>query len=427
MPVKIVDLSAIDTYINPVYRKYLSDFRRFQIFKGGAGAGKSYFVLGQRTPYNMIVNKCFNVLILRKVGKDNHSSTFAEMCKGISALSLDGLFNINHSRGAEEITCKVNSNQAIFRGLDDVLKVKSITFPTGDLICIVIEEATDITDEDLNQLNLRLRGISDIPKHMVLPFNPIDADHWLKGRFFDTRMPKEKGFVLETTYKDNEFLDDEYKEELEHYKIVDEYYYNVYVLNKWGTRSTNTVFHNLIIEDFDYEEDDLQNRRIGIDFGFNHANALESIGYRDGELYIWDERYAKRQLNASFIDSAKDIPKDYTLIADSAEPDKIQEWVNAGHKQTYGVEKQSRNAGDFLRRGINYLKSLPKIHIHATRCPNAAREFRNLKYRELKGGIVLDDIVEINDDTVAAVRYAVNDFITDAESTHVFIKGWNRN
>lgn len=418
---KTVDLSDIDQIINPVYRTYLEDHRRFQIFKGGAGAGKSYFI-SEKIHYNFLTLPGYNVLVLRKINIDNHQSTFAELCKFIYTNNLEPLYDINHSRGAEEITCKINGNRMIFRGLDDVLKVKSITFPNGDLVCVWIEEATEITEYDFNQINLRLRGIGAINKHIILSLNPIDADHWIKHRFFDILLEKERGFVLETTYKDNLFIDDEYKRELEGYKVIDEYYYEVYVLNHWGMRTTARVFHNLIIEDFDYTEDDLSNRRFGMDFGYNHANALVGTGFRDSELYIFDERYAKRQLNAAFIESAEAIPQDYTIFADSAEPDKIAEWRNAGFVNCYPVNKQGKNKGDFLRHGIDYLKSLPKIHIHKTRCPNTAREFQHLKYRELKGGIILDEVAEINDDTVAAVRYATTDLVKESVQEHFFIK-----
>ncbi len=414
---KTVDLSEVDSWTNPIYRKYYDDFRRVGVFKGGASAGKSYYVFGQNTPYNMIVNKGFNVMCLRKVGRDNHNSTFAEMRKGISNWGLDDLFDINHSKGAEEITCKINGNQAIFRGLDDVLKMKSVTFPTGNLVRILLEEATEATEEDFNQLELRLRGLSSIPKSIWLLLNPIDADHWINARFFVRKMDDEDGFICETTYKDNEFLDPADIKKLLSYKLIDNYYYMVYVLNKWGVRTTNRVLHNLIIEDFIVDENDMQNVRFGLDFGYNHANALEGIGFRDGELYIWKEAYAKHQLNSMFIESADDIPKDYTLIGDSAEPDKLAEWREAGFINTFGVEKSK----GFLKRGVDYLKSLPAIHIHKTHCPNAAREFQNLRYREIKG-MVLDEIVEVNDDTIAAVRHAVNDFIEESEHSHFFIK-----
>ena len=39
---------------------------------------------------------------------------------------------------------------------------------------------------------------------------------------------------MHSTYKDNKFLDDDYKELLESYKDTDPYYYDVYCLGNWG-------------------------------------------------------------------------------------------------------------------------------------------------------------------------------------------------
>lgn len=420
MPQVTIDLSRIDEVTNPVYRKYYDDHRRYQVLKGGAGAGKSIFI-AQKITYNIVFRSGFNVLALRKVNKNNHNSTFAEICKCIHAWNFDGLFDINHSHGGEEIRCKVNGNKILFRGLDDPEKIKSITFESGDLVCIWVEEASEINEEDFNQLDLRIRGRGAIPKSIILTLNPIDIDSFIKARFFDRPIPEADGFVLETTYKDNLYLDDKYKEVLESYKNTDEYYYMVYVLNQWGVRSSATVFHNLVIEDFDVEERDLSNRRFGMDFGFNHANALEGIGFKDGELYIWWEEYGKHQLNADFIKSVDEanLPKQYTIKADSAEPDKIAEWQNAGYSYCFPTEKGPGS----VKRAVDYLKALPKIHIHATRCPNAAREFPRFRYRQLKDGRILDnEFVEIDDDTVAAVRYGVDDLIADVKQSHFFMK-----
>lgn len=413
-----VDFTHLYDHINTVYIKYLTDYRRYQIFKGGAGAGKSVFI-AQKIIYNMIEVEGYNGLILRKVGKDNHDSTFAEICKAIKAFDFEGLFDINHSRGAEEITCKPTNNKVVFRGLDDVDKLKSITFETGDLVFIWIEEADETSEDDLKQLNLRLRGIGKIKKHIIMSFNPIDETHWIKARFFDNPLSKSNGYICETTYKDNEFIDTEYKNELEGYKDEDYYYYMVYALNMWGKRTTARIFNNIKIHDFNIPEYHMQNIRYGQDYGFNHANAMEGCGFIDGELYIFKEFYKKHQLNKDFIDEVEnsDFPKDYDITGESAEPDKIVEWNNAGFK----VEGAKKGKGS-LKAGVDYLKALPCIHIHKTNCPNAAREFPRYKYKELKDGTVLDEILEKDDDTIAAIRYAVEDLVNCEDDGHYFIK-----
>jgi len=413
-----VDFSNLFDYINEPYQKYLTDYRRYQIFKGGAGAGKSVFIT-QKIDYNIINVMGYNGLILRKVGKDNHDSTFAEMNKCVIAFEHNSLFDINYSKGAEEIRCKLNSNKIVFRGLDDVDKLKSITFSTGDLAFIWVEEADEMTEDDLQQLNLRLRGLSKIPKHIILSFNPIDETHWLKAKFFDNPLDEQDGYICETTYKDNKFLDDAYIKYLESLKDQDYYFYMVYALNQWGRRTKARVFNNIKIHDFEIVEHNMQNIRWGQDYGYNHANAMIGCGYIDGELYIFREFYGKNQLNKDFIKEVdeSDFPKDYDIIGDSAEPDKINEWNNAG----FSVGGAKKGPGS-LMAGVDYLKALPCIHIHKTNCPNAAREFPRLKYKEKKDGTILDEIMEIDDDTIAATRYAVEDMVGAEGKSHYFIK-----
>lgn len=415
----IIDLN-LEEKVNKAYWSYITDYRRFQILKGGAGAGKSVFI-AQKIIANFLINKntVYNGLVLRANGVDNHNSTFAELQKSIIAWGLQSLFHVNRSKGAEEITYKRNGNKVIFRGLDDVEKIKSVTFPTGDLIFVWIEEASETKETDFDQLNIRLRGISDIPKHIILSFNPIDVDSWLKKRFFDSPIPEEDGFILESTYTDNQFLDDAYKSELEGYKDKDYYYYQVYVLNQWGSRNTRAVFSNIKLWDFDIEEQHYKNIRYGQDYGFNHANAMMGTGWIDGELYLFREWYAKKQLNKEFIQSVEDsgLEHDWPITGDSANPDKIAEWSEAG----YNIVGAKKGPGS-LKDGIEFLKGLPCIHIHKTRCPNAAREFMRFKYRQLRDGRILDEYVEIDDDTIAATRYAIEEFIHNVEEEHFFIK-----
>jgi phage terminase large subunit len=158
-----------------------------------------------------------------------------------------------------------------------------------------------------------------------------------------------------------------------------------------------------------------------MDFGWTHANAMEGIGFRERELYVWWESYAKRMQNADWQRNVAStgLPKQYTIKADSAEPDKIAEWQNNGWENCFAVTK---GAGS-VKRQVDYLAALPKIHIHAKNCPNAAREFPRFRRRQLKDGTILDnEFVELEDDTVAAVRYAIDDLIADVQHSHFFIK-----
>ena len=230
----MTEVSISKKVFNGVYLPYLDDDHRFLIFYGGGGSGKSFFI-AQRFVKRMLERDKCNVLVLRQVARTNRDSTFALMRSVISTWGVDGLFKVH--KGELRITC-VNGNEMVFAGLDDPEKLKSITFAKGELTDVWIEEASETKPEGLEQVNLRLRGGTS-KKQVVISFNPIDINHWLKARFFDR---KDKNVsILHTTYKDNQFIDAEYREQLEAYAVLDPYYYAVYCLGQWGVYG-KTIF-----------------------------------------------------------------------------------------------------------------------------------------------------------------------------------------
>lgn len=134
------------------------------------------------------------------------------------------------------IKCTLTGNEVAFAGLDDVEKIKSITFENGELTDIWVEEATECNEADINQLKVRLRGGTS-KKQMVLSFNPINIQHWIKRHFIDSGLAT----ICFSTYKDNKFLSVDDKKALEDLKYTDEYTYNVYCLGQWGILG-KTVF-----------------------------------------------------------------------------------------------------------------------------------------------------------------------------------------
>ena len=220
---------------NACYLPLLEDEEhRFIVLYGGAGSGKSVFA-AQRLLVRMMSKPLCNVLVVRKVGDTNRTSTYALMRQVISRWGLHELFDITDLR----IVCKITGNECIFKGLDDPEKIKSVTFAKGELTDIWIEEASEITEEDFNQLDIRLRG-KGIHGQITLSFNPVNILHWLKKRFFDQQ--DDRAVTLKTTYKDNAHLDDYYRRTLECYKDTDPYYYQVYCLGQWGVIG-QTIFN----------------------------------------------------------------------------------------------------------------------------------------------------------------------------------------
>ena len=221
---------------NPVYLPLLrDDTSRYLVLYGGAGSGKSLFAV-QRLLVKLMEHPGCNLLVARAVAATHRDSTYALFRQVIARWGLEALFRCMD--GDLRITCK-NGNAVIFKGLDDPEKLKSVTFPRGELTDVWIEEASELTQAQFNQLDLRLRGRNG-HKQMTLTFNPVSSMHWLKGRFFDHPDPRAK--VLKTTYKDNRFLDTDYIRTLEAYRESDPYFYQVYCLGEWGVLG-RSVFH----------------------------------------------------------------------------------------------------------------------------------------------------------------------------------------
>jgi phage terminase large subunit len=288
------------------------------------------------------------------------------------------------------ITCK-NGSQIICEGMDNPEKIKSIVGITD----VWIEEANELTYDDYKQLNLRMRG-GNLRKRMILSLNPVSKISWVYEHFF--KKPKDNTITHHTTHQDNKFLDDEYRLQLEQLADVDQYFHKVYTLGEWGVLG-NLVFNNYVIEDFQIE---LEEEFFGMDFGYNHASVMVAAGLYDGELYVPKELYVKQKTNTEFATLGEFWDPDYKshiYTADAAEPDRIKEFNDRG----WCVEPAQKGK-DSVKHGIDFLKRY-RIHIHKD-CPNLANEIQQYKYRETRDGQVLDEPVAINDDCIAALRYA---------------------
>lgn len=228
-----VNIKISKKVFNDVYIPYLDNKDRYLIFYGGGSSGKSYYI-AQRYIYKLLQPTRCNLLVVRQTADTNRRSTFPLLKQVRSNWNLEKYFKVNESD--MRIVCTLTGNEVAFAGLDDVEKIKSITFSNGELTDIWVEEATECQEADINQLKVRLRG-GKTDKQMVLSFNPINIQHWIKRHFIDSGLAT----VCFSTYKDNKFLTDADRKALEDLKIIDEYTYNVYCLGQWGILG-KTVF-----------------------------------------------------------------------------------------------------------------------------------------------------------------------------------------
>ena len=228
-----VNITISKKVFNDVYVPFLDNEDRYILFYGGGSSGKSYFI-AQWLVYRLLKKVKENILVVRQTGDTNRRSTFPLFKQVISNWNLGEYFKINESD--MRIVCKLTGNEVAFIGLDDVEKVKSITFANGELTTEWVEEATETQESDINQLKVRLRG-GKSKKQMILSFNPVNINHWIKRHFIDSGLAT----VCFSTYKDNKFLTDDDRKALEDLKYTDEYTYRVYCLGEWGVLG-KTVF-----------------------------------------------------------------------------------------------------------------------------------------------------------------------------------------
>ena len=280
----MINVSISKKVFNDKYLPYLDNEDRYLLFYGGGSSGKSFFIV-QRYVKKLMQQK-MNLLVVRQTGNTNRDSTFALFKQVISQWNVSSLFDITDLR----IKCH-NGNEVIFRGLDDTEKIKSTTFENGELTDIWVEEATECFEEDINQLKVRLRG-GKSKKQMVLSFNPVNVNHWIKRHFIDSKLAT----VCHSTYKDNKFLTKEDKEALESFKNTDPYYYNVYCLGLWGvlgktffnaekistrlTQIREPIKRGSFIYDFDDKKNKITNIKFKEDInGFIDIFELPKVNY----------------------------------------------------------------------------------------------------------------------------------------------------
>lgn len=395
----------IKVQANPGFKEVNQSRKRYIVEKGSAGSGKSVDA-AQHYILRLMKDKGRNLVALRKSDITNRDSTFAELTGAIYRMFGDKAelyWKINTS--PLQLTCKSNGNKIIFRGMNDDKqreKLKSITFQKGKLTDVWLEEATEFTQADFEIIDDRLRG--ELPPgqfyQIRMTFNPVNKNHWIKKVFFD--IPDENVLTHHSTYLQNRFIDSAYHARMERRKQVDPEGYRIYGLGEWGEIG-GLILSSYIIEDFDTSPERFDYMVNAQDFGYNHANCIGEVGFKDGELYLCKELYEFEKDTAELIQLAalKGFNKQLTMWCDSAEPDRIKMWRKAGYK-AMPVKKEPNS----VKAQIDHLQQ-HRIHIHPS-CVNTIKEIQQWKWRkDEKTGEYLDEPVPFQDDAMAMLRYSI--------------------
>lgn len=393
---------------NSVFKEFNQTKCRYRLAKGSAGSGKSvdiamdYILKLSDQKY-----KGANLLVVRQTEASHKDSTFAELIGAINRMGLQAFWS--YTTTPLSLTCKATGNGIIFRGFNDMRardRVRSITFPQGKLTWIWCEEATELQESDIDILDDRIRGELDNPNlyyQMTFSFNPVSAQHWIKRKYWD--YASEDIFKCHSTYLDNRFIDEAYHKRMLMRKEQDPDGYRIYGLGEWG-ETGDLILHNYVIEAVAQEFDRYDDILYAQDFGFNHANCILEVGFKDGEIYILRELYVFEKDTDEIIQLAesKGFDKRKIMYCDSAEPDRIKMWQKAGYRARAVV----KGAGS-VKAQIDYLKQ-HKIHIDGS-CINTIKEIQQWKWqKDSKSGQYIDEPVNVFDDAMAALRYCIEPY-----------------
>ncbi len=255
---------------NKIYSKYAGSFEgRYLALFGGGGSGKSVYAIQKFI--RRLVNESdgkHKFLFIRKVATTIRETIFDLTKKELEKSGFLQFCEINKTD--KTIIFTPNGNKIIFLGVDDSEKLKSLVGVTG----VFIEEVTELEEIDFLQINLRLRGETAYYKQIVFAFNPVDTEHWLvkyvEPQFLE-KMPDDvvnlnyicenkvwefdkeaeddngkkvylKTRTLNTTYKDNRFIDADYKNVLRMLGSSSASYADVYERGRWGREKTGDLF-----------------------------------------------------------------------------------------------------------------------------------------------------------------------------------------
>lgn len=388
-----------------IYRN-LTDYSNFtEVHYGGASSGKSHGVVQK------VIIKALKqwkiprkVLFLRKVGTTVNDSIFADVQSVLSDFGILEYCKVNKSNYRIELP---NGALFLFKGMDDPEKIKSIK----GISDVVMEEASEFNLDDYTQLTLRVRDKVHCAKQIYLMFNPVSKANWTYNYFFIKR-PKNT-VIYQTTYRNNKFIDDTVKENIEELANRNEAYYKIYALGEFATLD-KLVFPK-------YESKLLNKHALsnlpsyfGLDYGFiNDPSAFMhvKIDKENKRLYVLEEYVKKNLTNDRIAEAIQTLGYSKEVItADSAEKKSNQELRNLG---IHRVRDAKKGQGSVIQ-GIQFMLQFDIIVDE--RCVKTKEEFENYTWqKDRRTGEYINKPVDSYNHCIDSIRYAIQDSINQKQ------------
>ena len=400
----------LDKIVGGGYNQFFNNKNFYRVVKGSRGSKKSK-TTAINFIYRIMEYNWANLLVVRRFSNTKKQSTYTDLRWATNKLGVKHLFKFNDS--LPEITYKPTGQKILFRGLDDPLKITSITVENGILCWAWFEEAYQIeTFDKFSTVVESIRGSiddSEFFKQITVTFNPWSERHWLKPTFFDEDTKLNNTFSYTTTYRVNEWLD-----EVDIARYEDLYRTNprrarIVCDGDWGV-AEGLVFENFEVKEFDWVKK-LKEKQVvahGSDFGFTQdPTTLIStiVDLKNKELWIYDEHYQRGMLTDEiyqmYIDKGL---KNAKIIADSAEKRLITEIKRKGISNL----KPSIKGQGSIMQGVQFIQGF-KIYVHPT-CEHTIEELNTYTFDQDKDGNWLNKPIDANNHLMDALRYSLEEF-----------------
>lgn len=383
----------------PKFFPYLLDYsHRFEFWMGGAGSGKSYTITQK-----LVIRACkepIRIAVCRKFGSTIRQTVFSLFKEVLTKWKLTPYVKINESDYRIRF---INGSEIIFLGLDEETKLLSL----NDIGTIFVEEAFEVPQSMVEQLNLRMRG-KNPNQQLILAWNPINKNSWLYD--FSVVNPPDNSIFIHSTFLDNPFLSEEYVASIKELESRNPLKWRVYGLGEWGIDPEGLVFTNWRAQDFNVNDliaSGLEHR-CGMDFGYRDPTAVVES--------FWDEQNKKIYVCNEFYKSGCQLDDIYNAIVD----------MGLTKSKIYGDSAEPRTLDYLRRKQINAcpcIKGQDSVEariaflqnhtiIVAPHCKSVINELENFAYEKNKAGEYTNKTTHEYSHSLDALGYAYSDIYT---------------
>jgi phage terminase large subunit len=360
---------------------------RFIVNQGGSRSSKTYSLC------QMLIVYCLNnpkktISIVRKTFPALRATVMRDFFEVMRNLNIYDKANHNMS---ENIYKFPNGSIVEFFSVDDEQKIRGRKRD----ICWC-NEANELWFDDYTQLNMRTS------EKLIFDYNPSDSDSWIY------ELPEDDKIIIKSTYRDNPFLEEAIRKQIEDLKTKDYALYQIYALGEQAVSRENVYQPWQVLSE---KPERFKNYCFGLDFGYQHPTALIKVWYFEDELYLEEVIYESYLTSQDLVNrmNGLNIDRNTEIIADYARPEMIQELRLEGY--------YVMNADKSVEKGINAIRT-SRVFVN-DKAKNIIRENKNYKHKRINGDIRDKEVTKKHDDAMDAIRYAglwVRSFSTDSIS-----------